>query len=389
MVFYFAHFLFFTVLLVFSFQPYFQHPLCRRDERLALLQFKESFAIDKRASSNDPFAYPKVNLWKSQGRDCCFWEGVWCDQNTGHVIGLNLSSSCLLGSVNFNSSLFRLFHLQHLNLAFNDFNYSKIPFALANLTSLTYLNLSISFFSGQIPYELSRLTSLATLDLAPNYDFFSPKKGWLELKRPNLGSLIENLTSLEFLHLSNTKINSRIPSTLANMSSLKVIRLSHCGLFGEFLMAIFRLPKLQVLVLGYNLGLTGNLPEFQFHNELMILSIPFTSFFGKLPASIGMLSSLEYLVANNCNFSGLLPPSLGNLTKLLLLALDTNSFNGTVEMDTFLKLKCLKILSLSLNNFSLLIKTGKSTNTTTAKFEILKLGSCSLKEFPNFLHNQD
>ncbi|GLU17324.1 hypothetical protein SLE2022_336960 [Rubroshorea leprosula] len=102
-----------------------------------------------------------------------------------------------------------------------------------------------------------------------------------------------------------------------------------------------------------------------------------------------MLSSLEVLKAGSCNFSGLLRSSLGNLTKLKILALDNNSFTGTVEIDTFLELKYLKDLLLSRNNFSLLIKTKKSTNTTTAKFENLGLGSCNLKEFPSFLRNQD
>ncbi|GLT37261.1 hypothetical protein SLA2020_115910 [Shorea laevis] len=385
----FAHFLFFTVLLVFSFQPYSQHPLCQRDERLALLQFKESFVIDKHAFVDDPFAYPKVNLWKSQGMDCCFWEGIWCDHDTGHVIGLDLSSSCLLGSINFNSSLFHLFHLQHLNLAFNNFNYSKIPSTFANLTTLSYLNLSNSFFSGQIPSELSGLTSLSTLDLAPFYNPLVPPKGWLELKRPNLRSLVENLTNLEYLRLTGTEVNSRIPSTLANMSSLRYIRLGDCGLFGEFPMGIFQLPKLQVLVVGHNLGLTGNLPEFQFHKQLMFLAIQNTGFSGKLPASIGMLSSLKVLTASNCNFSGLLPPSLGNLTKLETLTLNNNSFTGTVEIYTFLELKYLKDLLLSQNNFSLLIKTRKSTNTIFAKLKTLGLGNCNLKEFPSFLHDLD
>ncbi|GLT41630.1 hypothetical protein SLA2020_156780 [Shorea laevis] len=382
----FSHFLVFTVLLVLFFQPCFQHPFCQRDERLALLQFKESFVIDK----HDPFAYPKVNLWKSQGMDCCSWEGIWCDQDTGHVIGLDLSSSCLLGSINSNSSLFHLIHLQYLNLAFNDFNYSKIPSAFANLTALTYLNLSNSFFFGQIPFELSKLTSLSFLDLSPSY--MNPwflKRQLLELKRPNLRSLIENMTSLEYLRLNNIDMNSRIPSTLANMSSLRHIRLSGCGLFGEFPKPIFQLPKLQVLAVAYNYGLTGNLPEFQFHNQLMALAIQFTKFSGKLPASIEMLSSLAALNAGSCNFSGLLPSSLGNLTKLESLTLDNNSFTGTVEIDTFLELKYLKDLLLTGNNFSLLIKTKKSTNTTIAKFKNLGLGSCNLKEFPSFLHNQD
>ncbi|KAF3957232.1 hypothetical protein CMV_017730, partial [Castanea mollissima] len=44
-----------------------------------------------------------------------------------HVIELDLSSCNLYGSINSNSSLFHLVHLQSLNLAFNNFNYSQIP----------------------------------------------------------------------------------------------------------------------------------------------------------------------------------------------------------------------------------------------------------------------
>ncbi|GKU93599.1 hypothetical protein SLEP1_g7178 [Rubroshorea leprosula] len=398
MVSFFAHFLFFTILLVFSFQPYSQHPLCRRDECLALLQFKESFVIDKHASFDDPFAYPKVNLWKSQGMDCCFWEGIWCDQDTGHVTGLDLSSSCLLGSINFNSSLFHLFHLEHLNLAFNNFNYSKIPSAFANLSSLSYLNLSNSLLAGQIPSELSRLTSLSTLDLAPNYNPFSPTKGWLELKRPNLRSLVENLTSLEYLRLTGTKINSKIPSTLANMSSLRYIRLGDCGLFGEFPMAIFQLPKLQVLTVTYNPGLTGNLPEFHFHNQLMILTVQNTSFSGKLPASIGMLSSLKVLNVSQCNFSGLLPssldlshnklngmipPCIGNFSKSLVsLNLQGNNFKGPIP-PMWVTGNNLKMIQLGQNNLK-----GKLPRSLAncRMLEFLDLGNNHIRDtFPYWL----
>ncbi|KAJ6315994.1 hypothetical protein OIU78_019299 [Salix suchowensis] len=72
------------------------HPLCHDEESHALLQFKQSLAIDESASS-DPSAYPKVASWKVDGesRDCCSWDGVECDRDSGHVIGLDLSSSCL------------------------------------------------------------------------------------------------------------------------------------------------------------------------------------------------------------------------------------------------------------------------------------------------------
>ena len=137
-----------------------RQPLCHDDESSALLQFKQSFHWNLN-SCFDPSDYPpKISSWKVEGvdTDCCSWDGVECNEETGHVIGLDLSSSCLYGSINSNSTLFRLVHLQSLNLAYNHFNYSQIPSQLGNLSRLTYLNHSSTMFSGQISFEVSKLS---------------------------------------------------------------------------------------------------------------------------------------------------------------------------------------------------------------------------------------
>ena len=110
------------------------------------MQFKESFII-RGSASKFPFAYPKVASWKLDGigSDCCLWDGVECDEDTGHVIELDLNASCLYGSIDSNSSLFRLVQLQKLNLANNDFGSSQIPSALGNLSELTALELSTPY----------------------------------------------------------------------------------------------------------------------------------------------------------------------------------------------------------------------------------------------------
>jgi hypothetical protein len=113
--------------------------------------------------SPHPSAYPKVASWKvvdGECGDCCSWNGVECDGDSGHVIGLDLSSSCLYGSIDSNSSLFHLVQLRSLNLADNDFNNSEIPSEIRNLSRLFDLNLSISRFSGQIPTEILELSKL-------------------------------------------------------------------------------------------------------------------------------------------------------------------------------------------------------------------------------------
>ncbi|GLT40508.1 hypothetical protein SLA2020_146390 [Shorea laevis] len=211
-----------------SFQPSSHQQLCHKDEYLTIMQFKDNFLIERQAST-----YPKVNLWNSQGVDCCSWEGIWCDQDTSNVIGLDLSSSCLFGSINSSSGLFHLGHLQYLNLPLNDFNFSMIPAAVENLSKLTYLNLSSSFFSSQIPLEISKLHNLAKLNLSFNLDY--SHQGLLELKRLNLNSLAQNLTKLEWLDLSSVGINSPITKALANMSSLTYLHFGQYGLLGKFL----------------------------------------------------------------------------------------------------------------------------------------------------------
>ncbi|XP_030950128.1 receptor-like protein 6 [Quercus lobata] len=318
-------------------------PLCHGHERSYLLQFKESFVINKTASI-DPSAYPKVASWTLEGNnsDCCLWDGVQCDEFTGHVIGLDLHCSCLYGSINSSSSLFNLVHLQRLNLAYNHFNYSQIPSTVSNLSKLTYLSLSNSVFSSQIPLEFSQLSQMSSLDLSFNHD--------LEIKKPSLGRLVENLTLLEELDLSGVSIISIVPNILANLSSLTSLRLSDCQLNGEFPIGIFKLPNLRVLDLLHKKGLTGYLPDFQRSSPLEKMVLANTSFSGKLPASIGNLVSLTVIEMWRCNFSWFIPSSLGNLTNLNFLDLSLNTFKGHIP-SSLGNLKHLNFLDLSRNTF--------------------------------------
>ncbi|KAI5561406.1 hypothetical protein BDE02_16G113600 [Populus trichocarpa] len=317
-------------------------PLCHDEESHALLQLKESLVINESASS-DPSAYPKVASWKVDGGsgDCCSWDGVECDRDSGHVIGLDLSSSFLYGSINSNSSLFHLVQLRRLNLAGNDFNNSEIPSGIRSLSRLFDLNLSMSGFSGQIPAEILELSKLVSLDL-----------GWntLKLHKPGLQHLAEALTNLEVLHLIRVRISAKVPQIMTNLSSLSSLFLRHCGLQGEFPMGIFQLPNLRFLSIRYNLYLTGYLPEFQSGSQLELLLLPGTNFSGRLPGSLGNLKSLKEFDVAGCYFSGVIPSSLGNLTKLNYLDLSDNRFSGKIP-STFVNLLQVSYLWLSFNNF--------------------------------------
>ncbi|CAL9013512.1 unnamed protein product [Prunus brigantina] len=415
--------------------------LAQVDECSALLQFKESFAINKSASP-DPLAYPKVSFWTREGdgnqSNCCSWDGVECDKDSDHVVGLDLRSSCLYGSINSSNTLFRLVHLQRLDLSDNHFNFSQIPSRFGDdLSSLTYLNLSNSLFSGQIPSEISKLSKLSTLDLSFN-DQKVDDRIPLKLTNANMRSLVQNLTTIKQLHLSWVDIYSTVPDILVNASSLTSLQLGGCGLNGEFPIGIFHLPNLEVIDVRHNSNLTGYFPNFNRSNALKYLNVAHTNFSGQLPTSLGNLHFLIVFVISSCNFHPNVPSSIGNLTQLSYLDMSSfasdneisgqipswlmkltqlttlsldgnnlqgpiprslfqlknleylslfgNNLSGLVEFDQFSKLKKLKGLDLSNNMLSVEIRNDLSA--TLPKLQTLALGFCNLTEFPKFLKNQ-
>ncbi|KAL7168614.1 hypothetical protein ACSBR2_038950 [Camellia fascicularis] len=334
-------------------------PLCPEDESSSLLQFKHSFFINKFASG-DPSAYSKVESWKKfkgKSGDYCSWDGVECDHDSGHVVGLDLSSSFLYGSINSNSSLFNLVHLQRLNLSDNHFNFSQIPPRIGNLSRLTSLDLFYSTFFGQIPSNISYLSKLIYLDLSGNE---------LKLEKPNLEDLIQNLTNLKVLDLCWVNISSTVTRALSNMSSLTTLFLKSCQLYGEFPKTIFQLPNLQILSMAENDNLTGNLLEFHRSSPLKELLTWGISFSGIVPDSTGNLESISFLDLSGCNFSGMLPASLGSVTKLTVLDLGSNQFWGQIPTSLG-NLSQLTFLDLRENNFdvpTLPLTLGKLSKLT-------------------------
>ncbi|KAM3704805.1 hypothetical protein ACB098_03G032800 [Castanea mollissima] len=286
-----------------------------------------------------------------------------------------------------NSSLFSLVHLRRLNLAYNHFNSSQIPSGFGRLSGLTYLNLSASSFSGQIPLNISELSKLTSLDLSYNF--------MLHLR--SLQGLVQNLTRLKDLSLRYVQISSPVPEILGNLSCLRTLYLTRCGLHGEFPVGIFKLPKLQYLRVDYNQVLMGNLPEFYSSSPLKSLSLRGTSFSGKLPDSIGNLNSLNELWMGDCNFSGHIPSSLGNLSQLTSLVLSNNSFVGKIPSSFFIRSsnpsslswlgKLSKLTYLILQGINLTMEIPSSFANLT-QLSILAMGSTQLTgRIPSWLAN--
>ncbi|XP_062005625.1 receptor-like protein 7 [Rosa rugosa] len=341
-----------------------------------LLQLKKSLNFDSALST-------KLVKWNTAS-DYCSWEGVSCKQ--GCVNHLDLSNESILGGLDNSSALFSLQDIEHLNLAYNNFNYTPIPSEFNKLASLSYLNLSNAGFSGQIPIEISQLTRLVFLDLST---FYFPGTPALQLKHPDLNLLIGNLKEIIELHLDGVNISAQgaqwgqaissslpnlrvlslsscnlsgpidtsilklqslseiriesnnlstaVPAFLSNFTNLTSLRLMNSGLHGTFPEKIFQVPTLQIIDLIGNKELRGSLPDFSKNGAVRSLFLAGTAFSGLLPESIGNLKMLSKVDLSNCSFTGPIPKSMESLTELVYVDMSANKLNGSVPLLSMAK----------------------------------------------------
>ncbi|XP_027339369.1 receptor-like protein EIX2 [Abrus precatorius] len=386
--------------------------LCVEEERVALLKIKQDL--------KDPGNC--LSSWV--GKSCCNWTGIECDNQTSHVLklDLNLWHICTTNRYPFtrlggkiNPSLTYLKHLSHLDLSNNNFEGIVIPNFIGSLNMLHYLDLSHANFSGIVPTHLGNLSNLHYLDISTSFELLWVRDvSWLSalslLQYLNMDlvnitstshelfgavnmmpSLLElhlsfcnlrtlpsslpfgNITSLSVLDLSSNPFNSSIPSWLFNMSSL-----TNLDLFFSSLIALppvlgrVNLYKLQNLDLSYN-NITGNITEmlealsYCNNQSLQFLDLNSNHITGKLPYSLGQFNSLIRLDLSGNSLTGPIPTSIGNLSNLDSLSLKGNMMNGEIP-EGIGQLTKLNSLNLLYNNWEGTMTNIHFHNLTSLRF---------------------
>ncbi|XP_028773179.1 receptor-like protein EIX1 [Neltuma alba] len=314
---------------------------CIEKEREALLRFKAAHGNDS--------SLVRWSSWgsKQHKTDCCEWEGVFCNNQTGHVIKLHLPADFpsfpLKGEID--ASLVELQYLMYLNLSFNNFEDSSIPEFLASLTHLRYLDLHYCGLSGAIPHQLGNLSQLRYLDLSGNYHLGGaiPRQlgNLVHLQHVDLsgnnftGSIphqLGNLSQLRYLDLSgNYYLGGAIPRQLGNLVHLQHVNLSGNNFTGSIPHQLGNFSQLRYLDLSGNYYLGGAIPR-QLGNLVRLQHVDLSSnnFTGSIPHQLGNLSQLQYLDLSYNSLSGVIPYQLGNLSHLKYLDLSHNTLSGVI-----------------------------------------------------------
>ncbi|KAK7840238.1 receptor-like protein eix2 [Quercus suber] len=289
---------------------------CIERERQALLEFKEKLIDNTNMLSS----------WGSEDakKNCCSWEGVQCNNQTGHVLELHLDFYGLRGKIS--PSLIELHHLTDLGLSGNDFNISQIPKFIGSLSNLKHLDLNGANLSGPIPFQLGNLSNLQYLDLS-----------WNNLKLVQNLEWLSHLVSIEHLDLSNLNLGVandwlKVVSGLPNLSELWLYNCSLPLATTSPLLHINSSKSLTYLDLSNNPCINSSVFSWMLNSSTNLAYVDLSSnqLRGSIPNVFGNMNSLERLDLHDNQFEGGIPKSLGDICTLRGLYLSSNNLNGQV-----------------------------------------------------------
>ncbi|KAJ7950016.1 Leucine-rich-repeat receptor-like protein [Quillaja saponaria] len=312
----------------------------------------------------------------------------WCPtiSSLPNLRVLSLSNCNLSGP--FSSSLAKLRYLSVVRLNQNRLS-APVPEFFANFSSLTMLHLSSCGLTGIFPQNIFQVQSLSVLDISNNQDLHGSLPDF-----PQNGSL-------QTLVLANTNFSGELPDSISNFGGqipwfgvskkLTHINLSHNDLIGAIPSGNLEgLPNLTHIDLRYN-SLNGSIPSSLFAlPSLQNIQLSYNQFDGRLSEILNVSSfAVDTLDLSSNMLEGPIPIFIVELKRLSILQLSSNKFNGAIDLHKIWRLQNLTTLDLSYNNLSINASvTNEHHLSAFPQMSTLKLASCKLDAFPDFLKNQ-
>lgn len=248
------------------------------------------------------------------GGYACDVAGINCD-GSGRVTSVNLVGKGLSGTLP--ASLSTLTALQSLQLQGNKLT-GAVP-SLAGMDSLSDLALDGNQFSSLPDDFLQGFTSLTSLSMDG-----IPFKSW------QIPDAVANCGMLQNFSANNASIVGAFPVVLANLTSLRILRLAYNSLTGLLPADLSRFGALETLQLNNQKSgskLSGPIDVLATVKSLQHLFLQSNAFTGQIP-DFSHLQLVEFDVRDN-QLTGLVPDSLTKITTLERVVLSNNYLQGS------------------------------------------------------------
>jgi len=193
--------------------------------------------------------------------------------------------------------------------------------------------------------------ALVNLYMMTNGVSWTNKTNWLTGPVKNWYGVAVDAGRVREINLDDNNLIGSIPSTIGNISRLKVLVISNNLLSGSLPKELGDLTKLQVFY-AYNNLFGGELPnELGNMTALKDLWLDGNSFEGSIPSTLGNLISLKSLAITDNKFTGTIPKELANLSNLEYAYMNLNRLSGALPQE-FTNLTSLIYLNLNDNQLT-------------------------------------
>lgn len=291
---------------------------------MLLLSLLNSFETTKAHDQFQFFTLMKKSLsgtalsdWNVTGANpVCNLTGIGCN-NRGSVVKIDISEWSLSGHFPEQVCSY-LPELRILRLSQNNFH-GHFDDSITNCSLLEELNMSSMYLTGTLP-DFSPMISLKFLDLS--YNYFT---GEFPIS-------VTNLTNLEILNFNeNGGFNLwQLTDNFSTLAKLESMILSTCMVHGRIPASIGNMTSLVDLELSGNY-LVGLVPvELGSLKNLQQLELYYNQLVGKIPDELGNLTELRDLDMSVNKLTGKLPVSLCRLPNLRVLQFYNNCLTGEI-----------------------------------------------------------